>query len=480
MNTLDKVIGWISPIAGIKRARARLAMDAARRYEGAASGRRVDSWQAQGLSANGEIALALPKLRDRHRDLVRNNPWASRAVQAIVSNTVSYGITAKVNGKPKLISTYKAWAESKACDASGQHNIYGLQGLIMRTVVESGECLVRRRWRRPSDGLPVPMQLQIMEPDYLDHTRTEILQGGGWIVQGKQYSPFGKLEGYWLYKSHPGDPITTSADVGFVPVSEIAHIYRQDRGSDQVRGVPWGTSVMITLRDLDDYEDAYLFRQKLANCQVGVVYDNSAGVDSTAAVPALSETMEPGRYDFLPAGKDIKFNTPPNAGDYGPFVNAALLRVAAGYGITFQALTGDLSSVNFSSGRMGWLEFGRNIDAWRWHMLIPQGLDVIGGWFLEAAAMQGIPTAGVSIGWTAPRRELIDPAKEIKAYRDAVRSGQMSLPMVHRELGEDSDEILDEISATNKKLDKLGIVLDSDPRYDNAPAPDSVVPESAQ
>ena len=469
MNALDKFIGWFDPGRAAERVRARLLIDKMRKYDGAALGRRVNSWTAQGSSANTEIATSLPLLRDRHRELVRNNPWASRAVQAVVSNTVGYGFTAKVADE-RAAKVWKEWAETTACDSEGRHTLAGLSALAMRAVAESGEVLIRRRWRRPTDGLPVPLQLQVIESDYLDHSKTEMLDNGR-IVQGVEFDLLGKRRGYWLYKDHPGDVMGNYSQSVFVPASEVLHVYRADRPG-QVRGVPWGAAAMITLRDLDDYEDAYLFRQKIANCQVGVVYDDAANlgnVEAAAAGAPLAEAFEPGRFEFLPAGKRIEFNSPPNAGDYGPFTKAVLLRYAAAWGITFQALTGDLSSVNFSSGRMGWIEMGRNVESWRWNMLVPQALDPIGQWFREAINF-GREPAKFGISWTAPRKEMINPAQEIKSFNEAVRSGQMSLAMVHREMGEDHDAILQETAETNAKLDALGVVLDSDPRQDKRAA----------
>ena len=241
--------------------------------------------------------------------------------------------------------------------------------------------------------------------------------------------------------------------------------------------MPWGAACILTLRDLDDYEDAYLLRQKLANCQVGVIFDSEASganADAIALGTPLAESMEPGRFEFLPPGKDIRFNTPPSAGDYGPFVRAALLRVAAAYGVTFQALTGDLTSVNFSSGRMGWIEFGRNIDAWRWQMLVPQGLDVIAGWFADSMQVAtGIRAENISVRWDPPRREMIQPKEDANALSVLVRNGFMSWPQALRELGEDPDAQLDEIADWQKRIDKLGVRLDCDPRTDNPPAPEA-------
>jgi lambda family phage portal protein len=451
-----------------------MAISAARRYEGAAAGRRVDSWRASGTSANAEIGPDLQKLRDRHRDLCRNNPWAARAVSAVVANTVGYGITAKFEGRTKTATgkfrdAWKAWAETNECDADGRHDIYGLQALIDRTVEESGECLIRARWRQSSDPLTVPLQLQVIEPDYLDLSKTQA-NGGNRIIQGVEFDGIGRRRAYWLFPEHPGDLVnfktTASAPV---PAESVLHVFKQTRPG-QIRGVPSGASAIITLRDLDDYEDAYLLRQKIANCFVGAVSDienDLAPINGAPPTPAFPETMEAGAWTLTPANKKVTFNTPPNAGDYGPFTRDVLLRVAAAYGITYAVLTGDLSQVNYSSGRMGWLDMQRNVAAWQWLMLIPQACDPIARWFAQACALKGLVPDGSlkSVLWSPPRREMIDPTKEVPAAIEALQGGLQSPPDWFRQQGEDYEQVLDEIAEFNAACDVRGIKLTSDGRF---------------
>lgn len=473
MNGLDKLIGYIAPNRGLARARARQAMKVLGSYDGAQHGRRMTSFPTQGTSANVETQRALFNLRARHRDLVRNNPWASRAVQAIVSNTVGHGITGELQqGARGLKDAWTGWAETTVCDADGLLDLYGIEALVLRAVVESGDCLIRRRTRRPGDGFKVPLQIQVQEGDYLDHSKTEDTREGGRIVQGVQFNAIGKREGYWLFPDHPGDTLGKRTGSKFVPAESVLHIYRIDRPG-QVRGVPWGASAMMTLRDLDDYEDAYLLRQKLANCITGFVYDHEPNMTPSESNFPMPETLEPGLIAGLPAGKDIKFNEPPRVDGYGSYTKDVLLRVAAAYGITFQALTGDLSTVNFSSGRMGWLEMHRNIEQWRWHMLIPQMLEGVSRWWMDAVALtEGMRLTGrEQIVWTPPRREMIDPTKETAAAQAAIRAGITSLPAVHREFGVHTSAVFKEIADTNALIDILGLKLDSDPRNDAAPQP---------
>ena len=100
MNFLDRVLGYVAPQAGLRRARHRAAIATlARSYEGARLGRRTEGWVVAGTSANAEIGGALPRLRDRSRDLVRNNPYAAKAVQAVVSNLVGTGILPRARSR---------------------------------------------------------------------------------------------------------------------------------------------------------------------------------------------------------------------------------------------------------------------------------------------------------------------------------------------------------------------------------------------
>lgn len=480
MNWLDRVVGYVSPVAGMRRTRARLMteMMQERHYEAASRGRRTQGWRTRSTDANA-AAQNLQLIRDRSRDLVRNNPWASRAVSVITNNTVGWGIHAKITGPKILNALWKEWAETTACDADGRHDLYGLQQLTLRTVVESGAALVRRRWRRLEDGLPLPVQIQVLEPDYLDRSKDgEIRRNGqitGRIIDGIEFDSIGRRIAYHLYRTHPGESAGWLAESVRVPADEVRHVYRTDRPG-QVNGVPWAAPIMIKLRDLDEYEDAYLLRQKIANLFAAFVTDPE-GDPSVAA--SYGEKLEPGSIEVLPAGRSVEFAQPPRTDGYGLYTMDVQRAIAAGFGITFESLTGNYSQVNFSSARMGGQEMGRNVESWRWQMLIPQFCDGIWGWFLEAAELMGISTAKASVNWTPPARILTDPAREYPAIRDAVRSGLMTLPEAIREQGYDPEQMLQEMAETARLLDELGLSLDTDPRRDKVPLPLSSPAEEA-
>jgi len=139
-----------------------------------------------------------------------------------------------------------------------------------------------------------------------------------------------------------------------------------------------------------------------------------------------------------------------------------LLSVAQAYEITYEALTGDLSQVNFSSGRMGWVEMRRAVARWRWSIIIPQFLQPLAGWYREAVAMTGMGRGSSRFEWTPPVTWLIDPARELPAYIDAIKAGVMSLSELHRMLGYVPELVIEELGADMARARAAGLALSSD------------------
>lgn len=482
---IDNSIGVFSPKRRLNRLRFKLAADLLqRKYEGASVGRRTKGWRTTSSDANTEISSSISNLRDRSRDLIRNNPYAARGVQVIQSNVVGKGILGEIKHptkrtEAKLRDMWNAWTMTTAVDFNGRHNFFGLQNMIMRSVAESGQVFVRlqrtkRRQVRARSGELIevpPIQLQVLESDFLDSNNLFKTQekNGNQVIQGIEFDKKGKRVSYQMFQTHPGaldSGLSNSFSSNKIPADLIAHIYREDRPG-QILGVPWLAPVLIRLRDLDEYEDAQLLRQKIANLFVGFIHDTEGIEDSTTEDCELVEKMEPGTLEILPPGKDITFANPPGVGEeFESYMSVVLHSIATGLGISFESLTGDLSKVNFSSARMGFLEMNRNIDSWRWTMFTPQLLEQTFDWFLRGAELLGVRTRGASIVWTPPKREMVDPTKEVPAQIKAIRGGLMTLSEAVRQSGKDPDKHFEEFKADNDRLDGLQLTLDSDPRKD--------------
>lgn len=462
----DRVVGQVAPQWQLRRLRARIASDLlARHYEGAAVGRRTQGWRRPTGDANTIIGPSLAKLRETARDLVRNNPYAASAIETIVNHTVGDGIVAA-----SPTPAWSAWAETSACDADGRHNLAGLEKLVMRTVVESGEALVRRRWRRPSDGLPLPMQIQVLEGDFLDVLKDGVLATGNRVIQGVEFDLLGRVVAYWLYQDHPGASgagMRSTLTSRRVPASDVLHVFRVDRPG-QVRGPSWFAPVLLRFKDFDEFEDATLMKQKIAACLSVLTTDpagTGAGLGTTddAENPG-SDSLEPGMILNLPPGRDIQVVQPPSVAEYADYTKTSLRAIATGIGVSYEDLTGDYTNLPFSAARMSRLRHWSRVEDWRWRLMIPQVCEPVWRWASEAAALAGQPAFGPT-AWTAPALPMLDPEKEGIAFARNVRSGAQTLFEAIRERGYEPHTMLREYKAANDLLDELGIRLDSDARY---------------
>lgn len=469
---LDRAVEIFWPSAGARRLAQRKAIGLLRDYEGASKGtRRTDKWRTRPSSANSETRRGLGLLRDRARDLVRNNPHAARAIEVLATNIVGYGIktnikTANKKTNKPLQAAYTTWAESTDCDNEGLHDIYGLQEIAARAVAESGEVLVRRVWVKRKNPRDIPLALQVLEGDYIDTLRDIVLQNGNIIMQGIEYDKNGHRVAYWLFDQHPGDAfylVANSLVSKRVPAEDVIHVFRTDRPG-QGRGVPWLAPVIIRLRDLDEYEDAQLIRQKIAACFAMFIGDMEGSEATGKEASDMTERLEPGTIQRLPPGTTATLATPPAVQGYSEYMSVSRHTVAVGVGIPYEALTGDYSQVNFTSGRMGYSQFYKSVDVWQWKMFIPRFCGGVFNWFKEAATLAGYQTDGATAKHVPPNRPLVDPTREWPAIIKAVRGGLMTLPQAIREMGYEPEEFLQEFKECNELLDELGIVLDSDPR----------------
>ena len=475
-TVLDRAITWIAPAAGLRRLRQRRALDELSRvFDAANAGRGSASWRPPSTSADAEIAAAGPLLRNRMRDLVRNNPHAANALSVLVTHAIGTGIVPRTKDK-KVNDLFKQWVNE--CDADGALNFYGIQALAVRGMFESGDGVVRRRVRRASDGLTVPLQLQVLAGDLIDATKNGDLGGGRTAIQGIEFDAIGKRTAYWIHPQHPGNSYfigSFATQSKPIPASDIAHVYERSR--PQVRGTPWGTAAIIPLFDLRHYEDAELMRKRLEACMVGVVTggdDDQLGTTIDAASKkagvydasgAAVEKFEPGMFLHAHGGKEIKFNQPASAGGYDAYKESMLHTIAAGFRVPHALLTGRLDKVNYASSKVGLEHFKKVVSEVQWNYIIPMLCEPIWKWFLDAAYLAGkIDSMDHPAKWSPPRFYSADPERDTKALMAEVRAGLKPLSAAIAEMGYDRDEIFKEYEEDNKLLDKFGLVFDSDPR----------------
>jgi len=475
-------------------------------YDGTGGGRRALAWMPSNPGAVAALSLAQDELRAKSRDLVRRNAWAAAGIEAFVANAIGTGIKPQsmVQDQARREAIHSLWWDwCEQADAAGLTDFYGLQALATRAMLEGGEALVRLRYRRTEDGLPVALQIQVLEAEHLPTTMNRDLPGGNVIRAGIEFDRLGRRVAYHLYRSHPNDgllaPMSSSAggggmDTVRVDASEVIHLFRTLRPG-QIRGEPWLTRALVKLNELDQYDDAELVRKKTAAMFAGFITrmapeDNLMGESAPDANGVALAGMEPGTLQILEPGEDIKFSAPADVGSsYAEFMRQQFRAVAAAMGITYEMLTGDLTQVNYSSIRAGLLEFRRRCEALQHGVIVHQLCRPIWRAWMDQAVLEGaLDLPGYrkdkrqyqSAKWIPQGWSWVDPQKEFNAMKLAIRAGLMSRSEAISGNGYDAEDVDREIAADNARADALGLVFDSDARHDQALAAVSTEPSDPQ
>jgi lambda family phage portal protein len=465
-------------------------------------GRRSRTWRVGSYGPNTALVYALDELRRKSRDQARRNAYAGSAVDRLTSNLVGTGIVPRsMAGRPieglsqeaadrtkkedaafraKVQALWLDWTDQ--ADSVGAHDFYGLQALAVRGMVEGGETFTRLRTRLPQDGLPVPLQLQILEGEHCPHLKTDVTNR---IRQGVQYDGKGKRTGFWLYREHPGDLVMTADafELALVPATDVCHLYRAQRPS-QDRGEPWLARALRTLYDLDGYLDAELVRKKNAARLVGFIRrkveegdgllgGGPLGTDPPDEDGASTVEFEPGTLQVLADGEDITFSPTPDVGpNFDVFVRESKRQVAAALGMLYEILSGDYSQLNDRTLRAALNDFRRAVEGWQHHLVVFQFCRPIWNrWFdlaLLAGALELPPgmtrTQAAAVKWIPQAWPYIHPVQDVQGKAMEVQAGFSSRTQKVAEGGYDAEVIDAENKADNDRADDLGLAYTSDGR----------------
>ena len=454
-------------------------------YEGAGEGRRSASWDAPDIGINSINTPALRNLRSRSRAAVRNDPYAFNVIDKRVSNLIGTGITPR----PKIDDDtlrkvqqelWEDWVDES--DADGLTDFYGQQALIARTVETAGECFVRIRPRSLDENLAVPLQLQVLAPEFVPHDKFEPTKNGNSIRAGIEFNPAHQRVAYWMYRVHPRD--ASSLNAGYnqlvrVPAAQVLHIFEPVEPG-QLRGVPRLAPVLKRLRSLDNYDDAVLFRQEVANLFAGFISRPPPEATQQPRDPVTGQlltedrdgftpmvALEPGTMQELGPGEEVEFSKPPDAGNnYPDFMRQQLMAAAAGTGTPYEILTGDMREVNDRALRVVLNEFRRRLEQLQFGVYVHQLCRPVRAAWMDMAVLAGrlklddyaqrrreyLRTRWVPQGWA-----YIQPVQDIQARMMEVNAGFNSRSEMVLRSGYDAETVDAENAADQARAQKLGL-----------------------
>ncbi len=455
-----------------------------RAFSGAQTGRLTSDWNASSNSQNAEIKSGLIILRNRSRELERNNEGVRGFLRSAELNTIGKGITfqcqiLKSNSEldkalnDKIEIEWEKWSRKDSCDVSGMLGFNSIEKLMVRRDFVDGEFIVRMV-KQKFGRSKVPFALEIIESDLLDERINGVSDTGNVIKMGVELDSWGRPIFYHFRTSHPGDAgfgVPYQNRTKKVAASEIIHIFTVER-SGQVRGYPKTNSVMFTLHQLRGFEEATVVGKRAKASVMGFVQSTDE-VEATGDEVINNErvsNLSPGKIEYLKPHETIvvpNLGTDTGASD-DAFIATQHRKVATGLGGSYESVSGDFSKTNYSSSRLSIInerDFFRSLQKYYaevFHQIIFEN-------WLKAAVYAGViqvpdsyfldPEPFHQVRWMPRGYTWVDPLKDVSAQILALDKGLKTRSEILAEDGKDFEETMAQLQRENKIMEKYGIKL---------------------
>jgi len=480
-TAVDWAFDIFAPSVALERRAARKASEQfGEAFRGAKSNRLTNNWQVTSGSADYDLLPDLAILRERSRELIRNDPHAASVVGSLVDNVVGTGIRPQSAIDAKALgmteeeandvrraceSAWERWAEHS--DISRRMNFYDMQASVMRSLVANGESIIMPvRIDRISS--PYSLALEIIEPDRLEYPGDFDQPNGKFNRRsGVELGRFGNPVAYWIRISHPGDGIYERAKdnkhrriraLDSEGNTQVLHLMNSTRPG-QTRGEPMLAPALQTFKDVSSFIEASLVRERVSACFAMFVERddpyNSAVNSSTETLNAQRiQELEPGMVQYMAPGESVSFSSPgaSNSVGFDTFVMRHLRSLGASLGLPYELVAKDFSQTNYSSARAALLEARRVFTRWQQY-IIGHLCRPVYEMVIEEAWLRGeIPIRDFETNkqhiirsrWVPPSYGWVDPLKEVKASQAAMDAGISSLSIEAAAQGRDWEQILEQ------------------------------------
>lgn len=473
---------------------ARAAVSMFNAYRGASKSRLRSNWAPIGGSADADLLPDLPTLRERSRDLNRNDAHASAITGTIVANVIGTGIRpqCRLDRDALGLSEEQAreyerqaeaawWRWHPQADAQNRMDFDEIENLIERQILENGEVLMipimitNEPWRR------YQLALEVIEADRLETPFSRVDTKN--IRDGVELGDRGQPIAYFIRTKHPGDSIPGVIAADLVPEYRryparnkagrlnVLHLYHVKRAG-QSRGEPFFAPVMGYFKDLADVMEARLVTERVAACFSAFIKKKDPYGAAMAATSSINsrgqriQELEPGMVNYLNDDEDVVFGSPPNTTGFSPFVETVLRAIGSSLGLPLELVLKDFSKTNYSSARAALLEarrFFRSEQQWFatrvcqpvWEMVIEEA--VMHGDVPLVAAFSDQRDLYLAAKWIYPGWGWVDPVKEVESSTTAIAAGLSTLAEECAGQGRDWEENLEQLKREADKRKELGL-----------------------
>ncbi len=520
-TVLDKMITWASPERGAQRMKARMTLEAMGGYSGGSKRKRsLSQWNPGAGSAAADLLPDLEVLRERSRDLERNNPIAGGAINTVVTKTVGTGLALKCainreilgwdeektrQWQRKTEALFRSYAETTSVDIAREQNFYGMQDLAWRSVLSSGDVFALML-HKPRAGLRYSACQQLIEADRVCNPNHKA--DSEKLTAGIERDDDGAPIKAHILKSHPGalgvrQRVWDEREF-FTPSGKRAllHLMRKRRVG-QPRGVPYLAPVIEKLKQLDRYTDAELEAAVVsAFFAVFITKPGGSGMSplasaTTGETPSGGDSNKAGGWDGtlsggivaeLDDGCEIDSASPgrPNQA-FDPFVLAMLRQVGIALELPYEVLIKHFTA-SYTAARAAVMEAWQFVRGCREFLANEYCQPTYEHWLEEAIALGDIEAPGFFADpllrwaycgsiWVGDGPGTVDPLKDANAAEKRIGLGvstRAKESMLHD--GSDWEENHEQLALENRRRQEDGLApakeSKADPEADQPNNPD--------
>lgn len=469
MNFLEKAINSISPQYALKRAVARQRLNIINsgygNYGANSTKKSVIGWTHGGGSHIEDIEEHVDTLRQRSRDLYcGGSNIATGAIKRLRTNAVGTGLHLKsiINEDFLNITSAEArkleetierefahWAESENCDMERIDTFYQLQQLALLNALLSGDCFALMTTTERVGSI-YDLRIELIEADRVSTPDKETINP--LFCEGIEKNKAGEVVAYHISTFHPlsfkerkpREWVRVEAFGEKTGRRNVIHVMNRER-IGQVRGVPFLSPVIETIKQLGRYTDAEVLAAVI-NGIFTVFIEKDGGSDGRVLGESIPEDMQidsedensielgSGSIIDLAEGEKANMVNPgrPNP-NFEPFVMAVIKQIGAALEIPYEILIMAFSS-NYSASRAAILEFFEVIKMYRAWFVADFCQPIYEEWLSEAVAKGRIHAPGFfndpiikaaycTAEWNGPGMRQLDPKKEVEAAELRVAGG---------------------------------------------------------
>lgn len=447
--------------------------------------RLLTGWTTGTASIDQYLSRDLKSLRARSRELSRKNPYGKHYTRTMRKNILgNAGVQVQCHSKfsdgrlderanAAIEAAWKDWSKHHA-DWSEMHTFLSLKRQSINTVTQDGEFIFRKHYGKSAGKYG--FQIEVIDPELLDTEKNEKTRNGE-IRLGVEYNSKKKVVRYWFREKDENGNYYMGRSYS-IEAKYIIHGFLPEY-PDQSRGIPWLHSALESAKHLEKYEESAMVAARKGAALAGFVKSNDpndayAGEEegTGAYEGATIASLENGQYINIGNNDVIQVDPAYPHQMYSQFTNQRLSRIAAGGGVSYESLSGDLKGATYSSMRMGALderEHYKELQDW----LIQCFVEPVFMEWLSMAYLMGAITIGnrplskplssyQDVHFQPRRWDWVDPVKEGNANTAAIKDNLKSRSQIIRESGNDPDTVWREIQREKELFAEMGIQVVDD------------------